>query len=187
MANPVAQETSFILLLRADSEHAEVVTALASYGAIFKRTKKEAPARLELLAGLMWVHAHQHDLHVVWSAASEAQHRSLAAALHLNYDLHAKSEAWHTMIVRKVLSCIAPGATPEQCKDLQDAREDTPAWRATWASLRAHGAARTSHAQGRGGRSALRAADLRARLPTWKGRGCRQTILAVAARASRPT
>ena len=40
---------------------------------------------------------------------------------------------------------------------------------------------------GWGGRSALRAADLRARLPTWKGRGCRQTILAVAARASRPT
>jgi hypothetical protein len=64
----------------------------------------------------MWVHAHQHDLHVVWSAASEAQHRSLAAALHLNYDLHAKSEAWHTMIVRKVLSCIAPGATPEKRK-----------------------------------------------------------------------
>ncbi len=59
MANPVAQETSFILLLRADSEHAlpdsdpEVVTALASFGAIFKRTKKEAPARLELLAGLL--------------------------------------------------------------------------------------------------------------------------------------
>ncbi len=58
MANPVAPETSFILLLRADSEHAlpdsesEVVAALASYGAIFKRTKKEAPARLELLAGL---------------------------------------------------------------------------------------------------------------------------------------
>ena len=49
-----------------------------------------------------------------------------------------------------VASCIAPGATPEECKDLQDAREDTPAWRATWASLRAHGAARTSHAQGGG-------------------------------------
>ena len=74
MANPVAPETSFILLLRADSEHAlpesdpEVVTALASYGAIFKKTKKEAPARLELLAGLMCVHAHQHDLQVVWAA-----------------------------------------------------------------------------------------------------------------------
>ncbi len=122
MAVPTVQETSFILLLRADSEHAlpdsdpKVVTALASYGAAFKRTKKEAPVRLKLLAGLMWVHAHQHDLHVVWSAASEAQHRSLAAALHLNYDLHAQSGAWHTMIIRKVLSCIAPGVTPEKRK-----------------------------------------------------------------------
>ncbi len=68
MAVPLVPETSFVLLLQADSEHAlpnsdpEVVTALASYGAAFRKTKKEAPARLELLAGLMWVHVHQHDL-----------------------------------------------------------------------------------------------------------------------------
>jgi hypothetical protein len=120
MAVPLVPETSFILLLQADSEHAlpdsdpKVVMALASYRAAFKRTKKEAPALLELLAGLMWVHAHQHVLHVVWSAASEAQHSSLAAALHLKYDLHAQSCAWHTMIISKVLSCIAPGATQEK-------------------------------------------------------------------------
>ncbi len=94
MANPLAPETSFILLLRADSEHAlpdsdpEVIPALASYGAIFKKTKKEAPARLELLAGLTWVHAHRHDLHVVWSSASEA-HTTPSPRRFLNYDLHA--------------------------------------------------------------------------------------------------
>ena len=38
-----------------------------------------------------------------------------------------------------------------------------------------------------GDRSALRAADLRARLPTWEDRGSHQTLRAVAARASRPT
>ena len=38
-----------------------------------------------------------------------------------------------------------------------------------------------------GDRSAPRAADLRARLPTWEDRGSHQTLLAVAARASRPT
>jgi hypothetical protein len=102
-------------LLRANSEQplpntdVDVIAALDSYGAAFKKAKKEAPARLELLAGLMWVHA-------VWSAASVAQHRALATAICLDYDLHAASGAWHTMVVRKVLSCIAPGATPEKRK-----------------------------------------------------------------------
>ena len=83
MAAP-APETPFSLLLKADSEHplpdddSGVSSALVSYGALFKKTKKAAPDRLELLAGLMWVHAHQSYLHVVWSAASEAQHRTLA-------------------------------------------------------------------------------------------------------------
>jgi hypothetical protein len=93
----------------------------------------------------------------------------------------------------RYITCSGPSGSAADLGDrassgasgARDASEETPAWRATWASLRAHGAARTSCAQD--GRSALRAADLRARLPTWKGRGCRQTILAVAARASRPT
>ncbi len=38
-----------------------------------------------------------------------------------------------------------------------------------------------------GGSSALRAADLRAGLPTWRDRGCHQTLRAVAARASLQT
>ena len=77
MAAP-APETPFVLLLKADSEHplpdddAAVSTDLMSYGALFKKGKSFAPERLELLAGLTWVHAHHSDLHVVWSAASEA-------------------------------------------------------------------------------------------------------------------
>jgi hypothetical protein len=52
-------ETPFTLLMWANSEQplpdtdADVVVALDSYGAVFKKTKKEAPARLELLACLM--------------------------------------------------------------------------------------------------------------------------------------
>ena len=74
MAAP-APETPFVLLLKADSKHplpdddAEVASVLMSYGAVFKKTKKAAPDRLELLAGLTWVYAHQSDLHVIWSAA----------------------------------------------------------------------------------------------------------------------
>ena len=64
-----------------------------SYGAVFKKTKKAAPDRLELLDGLMWVHAHQSDLHVVWSAASEAHHHILASALRLDYDQLAATPA----------------------------------------------------------------------------------------------
>ena len=66
-------ETPFSLLLRADSEHPlqvtdnnpDVSTALAAYGVIFKKAKRDAASHLDFLACLMWVHAHQSDLHVV--------------------------------------------------------------------------------------------------------------------------
>ncbi len=56
-------ETPFALLLRADSEHPlpdsdpDVIAALTTYGAVFSKLKKHAAERLDLLAGLMWVHA----------------------------------------------------------------------------------------------------------------------------------
>ncbi len=62
-------ETPFALLLRADSEHhlpdsdPDVIAALSAYGAVFNKAKKNAADRLDLLACLMWVHAHQLDLH----------------------------------------------------------------------------------------------------------------------------
>jgi hypothetical protein len=57
-------ETPFSSLLRADSEHPlpdddkDVTAALVSYGATFQKGKKYiyASDRLNLLAGLMWVH-----------------------------------------------------------------------------------------------------------------------------------
>jgi hypothetical protein len=110
-------ETPFALLLRADSDQPlpdsdkEIIATLTTYCAIFSKLKKHATERLELLAGLMWVHAHQLDLHAVWSAASAAQHRVLAKALHLDYDTHAASAPWLTIVVRKVLSCSVSGST----------------------------------------------------------------------------
>jgi hypothetical protein len=115
-------ETPFALLLRADSEHPlpysdlEVSAALNAYGASFSKLKKHAAARLDLLVGLLWVHTHQLDLHAVWPAASEAQHRTLATVLRLDYDTHVASAPWLTMIVRKVLACSVPGSTPLKCK-----------------------------------------------------------------------
>ena len=115
-------ETPFSSLLRADSEHPlpdddkEVTAALVSYGATFKKGLRSAPDRLNLLAGLMWVHAHQDDLHVAWPAASVAQHRILATALRLDYDELSKTAPWLTMIVRRVLANIAPGSTPAKRK-----------------------------------------------------------------------
>ncbi len=113
-------ETPFALLLRADSEQtlpdsdADVIAALTTYGAVFSKVKKLAPERLDLLAGLMWVHLHQLDLHAVWSAASVAQHKVLAKALRLDYDAHAASASWLTMVVRKVLASSVPGSTPQK-------------------------------------------------------------------------
>ncbi len=114
-------ETPFTLLLRADSEHPlpdsdpDVIAALNAYGALFNKAKKHVAARLDLLAGLVWVRV-QLDLHTVLSAASVAQHRILAAALRLDYDTHAASAPWRTMVVRKVLSCSVPGSTPQKRK-----------------------------------------------------------------------
>ena len=128
MAAP-APETPFVLLLKADSEHplpdddAGVSTDLMSYGVLFKKGKRFAPERLELLAGLMWVHAHQADLHVVWPTASEAQHRSLATALRLDHDKDAVNPAFLAMVVRRVLANIPPGATPEKRKAPSDTAE----------------------------------------------------------------
>ena len=128
MAAP-APETPFVLLLKADSEHhlpdddAEVSSALMSYGVLFKKGKKFAPDQLDLLAGLMWVHAHQTDLPVVWPTASEAQHRSLAAALRLNHDTDAANPIFLAMVVRRVLATIPPGATPEKRKAPSDVPE----------------------------------------------------------------
>ena len=74
-------ETPFALLLRADSEHPsplpdsdpEAIAALNAYGAAFNKTKKHAAARLDLLAGLLWVHAHQLDLHAVCASTRPAR------------------------------------------------------------------------------------------------------------------
>jgi hypothetical protein len=64
----------------------------------------------------MWAHEHQLDLHTVWSAASVAQHRILAAALRLDYGTHAASAPWLTMVVCKVLSCSVLGSTQQKRK-----------------------------------------------------------------------
>ncbi len=107
-------------MLRADSKHPlpdsdkDVVAALHAYGVVFNKVKKYAAERLDLLACLMWVHAHQRYLHAVWPAASVAQHRTLAKALRLDYDTHAAFAPWLTMVVRKVLSCSVPGSTPQK-------------------------------------------------------------------------
>ena len=57
-------ENPFTLLLLADSKqslpnsYVDVKTALVNYGTVFKKAKTQTPARLKLLAGLMWVHEH---------------------------------------------------------------------------------------------------------------------------------
>ncbi len=80
-------ETPFTTLLRADSEHAlpdddgEVIAALVKYGVVFDKRKlprSSAEARLNLLAGVLWLHLHLNDLPEAWPALSVAQQRILA-------------------------------------------------------------------------------------------------------------
>ena len=68
-------ETPFLVLLNADSladvpaSDADVIAALASYGVKYSCSKTppiRVAERLNLLAGLMWLHAHIDDLSVAW-------------------------------------------------------------------------------------------------------------------------
>ena len=80
-------EAPFSSLLHADSEQllpvtdAEVIQALTSYGVEFSKAEspKTHPAtRLNLLAGVLWLHAHKDDLAAAWPVASDSQ--AVAAA-----------------------------------------------------------------------------------------------------------
>ena len=88
MAAPA--ETSFSPLLHADSEQllpvtdAEVIQALPGLGMEFSKAKSpntHPATRLNLLAGVLWLHAHKDDLAAAWPVASDLQQRILAKAL----------------------------------------------------------------------------------------------------------
>jgi hypothetical protein len=117
-------EISFNALLHADSEQvlpeddAGVIAALHTYGVVFKGTRGAANAdnRIDLLAGIMWIHCHIGDISTVLANASVAQQRRLATALRLDYDTDSKLEAWPTLVARRVLSNARPGSTPTKRK-----------------------------------------------------------------------
>ena len=80
-------ETSFLILLSADSEHAlpdddgEVIAALTNYGVNFDKRKKphvNAVARLNLFSGILLLHLHLDDIAESWPVLSVAQQRTLA-------------------------------------------------------------------------------------------------------------
>ena len=50
--------------------------------------------RLNLLAGVLWLHAHKDDLAAAWPVASDSQQRILSKALRLDFDKDAASPAW---------------------------------------------------------------------------------------------
>ena len=114
-------ELSFAALLAADSEailpadDAGVITALASYGAKFSKYKAapHAQARLNLLSGLMWLHAHSGDLAPAWAWLSPAQRGVMAVALNLDLDEAAASPT-PAAVLRRLLGSILPGATPKK-------------------------------------------------------------------------
>ena len=76
-------ETSFNALLHADSEQvlpdddAGVIAALNTCGVVFKGTRGAAKAenRIDLLAGIMWIHCHVGNNSTALANASVAQQR----------------------------------------------------------------------------------------------------------------
>ncbi len=76
---------------------AEVIQALTGYGVEFSNAKSPntLPAtRLNLLAGVLWLHAHKDDLAAAWPVASDSQQLILAKAFRLDFDKDAASPAW---------------------------------------------------------------------------------------------
>ena len=80
MAAPA--ETSFSSLLHADSEQLlpdtdlEVIKALSGYGVEFSKARTpvtNAVVRLNLLAGVLWLHTHKDDLAAAWPVATDSQ------------------------------------------------------------------------------------------------------------------
>ena len=125
-------ETSFLILLSADSEHAlpdadgEVITALTKYGVIFEKKKKppaNAVGRLNLLAGILWLHLHLDDLAESWPVLSVAQQRILATSLSLDVDKDGDSPTWLKSIRRRVQAKVSPGETPVKRKAPSNAAE----------------------------------------------------------------
>ena len=117
-----APETSFESLLAADSAFVvpttdkEVTALLDTYGVSFKKNKGAAgaAARVDLLAGVVWLHMHHATMNTSLAVVSEAQQRRLAAALRLDYDTTSKLATWPEHVARRIVSQKDPGDTPKK-------------------------------------------------------------------------
>jgi hypothetical protein len=111
---------SFATLLAEDSDFAlpasdpKAIQSLIAYGAIFSRAKKEPKPteRLEILAGMLWLHTNHASPHTALARASAAQQQLLATALGLDYGKLAQLESWPTIVSRHILAQADPGDTP---------------------------------------------------------------------------
>jgi hypothetical protein len=114
----VAQETTFAVLLVADSEYIlpmvdkEVQVVIAAYDLTFKRTKGEANVafRADLLAGIAWLHLYHADLGAVLKRISADQLSRLALALGLDVAANGLLAHWPQLLA--TLSRSVPGSTP---------------------------------------------------------------------------
>ena len=125
----------FADLLGADSDFVmpttdiDVQEALASFGAIFKKTRGDAnvAARAELLAGLALLHTNHRDLAPLLATLSSAQQLCLATALDLDFPLLGADPTWPTLVARRVTAKKAPGLTPKKRRPAAaDAPEGQP-------------------------------------------------------------
>lgn len=108
---------SFADLLSADSESVmptsdkDVQAALASFGAVFRKTNSPAHivARAELLAGLASLHPHHLNSPSLLAALTTAQQQTSAAALDLDPQAFGADASWPSPLARRIVSKKAPG------------------------------------------------------------------------------
>ncbi len=99
-----------------------VQAALASFGAVFKKTCGDAHIadRAELLAGLALLHMHHLNLQPLVAALTVAQQLSLATALELDFQAFGTDASGATMLARRIVSKQAPGLTPKKRRPAKD-------------------------------------------------------------------
>lgn len=100
------------------TQDVDVKNALTAYHLNFKKTNgpAHAEARLDLLAGIAWLHTHHENLGPALAKLTIAQSQVLATALDLDFAISGSLDIWPTMVERRLLARQPPGTTPKKNK-----------------------------------------------------------------------
>ena len=116
----MASLPDFLRLLREQTivtlpdKPADVVKRLQAYRAAYdtRKNKTANAANKDLLAGLVWAHAHHDDLAPAVASLTDAQRHTLLNAFGLDLTILQSNPRWPTILARHIVIHCDPGSTP---------------------------------------------------------------------------